>query len=467
MHPQAVQIMETALALQSAPGERFRLRERPLPKGLVHVLEVASGASTAVAEAAIALGTTDAAVVDAARFYLEQVLFASPDANAYRILGVAENASVEEIRTHHRWLQRWLHPDRAQAGDATVFATRVNQAWAQLRVPANRDEYDRTLAGVRVAEATSAAVATATRRHWHYDGHDDMGAPSRGQRSRWLFGAALSACAVLAVLVLRHEEPDATWLAPELALAGTATEEEAPGERSSRLAQALARTPAVRQAAEAKVPRPVSVVRVAAPAPLPVVAAPAAQPTAPAPDRLVRTANPSSRQPSAADAPAPAARLPASATSPIPGRPALNAIGATRVALNAPSASPDLVVPAPSPTEEVAPAEARLLIERMHQAEVRVAQLAAYLVAQPDAAPLWNDVQTQSAADRVRDRIAGGRGARLELATPSWQLRPGTATYSADYRCRTCRLQKGRLDVDLVWRAGFWLVRGVYTAPTT
>lgn len=106
-----------------------------------------------------------------------------------------------------------------------------------------------------------------------------------------------------------------------------------------------------------------------------------------------------------------------------------------------------------------------MLLERMHKAEQRVAQLTAYLAAQPDAAPLWNDVQTQTAAERVRDRIAGSHGARLQLTEPNWQLQPETATFSAGYRCTGCRVRQGRLDVKLVWRAGFWLVRGVDMAP--
>ena len=160
----AAQILETALALQRAPGERFRLRERPLPDGLVHVLEVASGSSQALASAAAELGEPEPDLLDAARFYLEQVLFAAPDATAYRVLGVPQDASPELIRIHHRWLQRWLHPDRAQAGDASVYATRVNQAWATLRTPESRHQYDVQLAEARLAGAAAPLPAATVRR---------------------------------------------------------------------------------------------------------------------------------------------------------------------------------------------------------------------------------------------------------------------------------------------------------------
>src|SRR5690606_26352766 len=88
----AAQILETALALHRAPGERFRLRERPLPRGLVHVMEIAAASPQALAEAARELGEDEDTLLEAARFYLEQVLFAAPDADAYRILGVAPEA---------------------------------------------------------------------------------------------------------------------------------------------------------------------------------------------------------------------------------------------------------------------------------------------------------------------------------------------------------------------------------------
>src|SRR5690606_41473420 len=89
------QILETALALQRAPGERFRLRERPLPDGIVHVLEIASGSPQALAGAAAETGHGEQELLEAVRFYLEQVLFAAEDADAYRVLGLAPDAPQE------------------------------------------------------------------------------------------------------------------------------------------------------------------------------------------------------------------------------------------------------------------------------------------------------------------------------------------------------------------------------------
>src|SRR5690606_16616665 len=85
-------------------------------------------------------------------------------------------------------------------GDAAVFATRVNQAWSQLRAPEARADYD-----ARLATGEPDVVAPATEppaRRWH----DDAPAPPVGRRSRWLAGTALAACAVLVFLVYRNEQ---------------------------------------------------------------------------------------------------------------------------------------------------------------------------------------------------------------------------------------------------------------------
>jgi hypothetical protein len=47
-------------------------------------------------------------------------------------------------------------------------------------------------------------------------------------------------------------------------------------------------------------------------------------------------------------------------------------------------------------------------------------------------------------------------------------LRPDSANFDADYRCRpvaqgSC---EGRFAVELVWREGLWMIRGVTLAPS-
>src|SRR5690606_6538382 len=181
---------------------------------------------------------------------------AAPDADAYRILGVAPDANTDLIRTHHRWLQRWLHPDRAQAGDSAVYATRVNQAWATLRTPESRHQYDVRLAEARLAGA-SAPLPAATVRHWE---HNELAPNGAGGRARYLVAAALTACIVLAVLVVRHEQGPQPWVPdePDTRTATTASPATPPDDieaASHALAAAIA--PPVQPPVEPPAPAPV------------------------------------------------------------------------------------------------------------------------------------------------------------------------------------------------------------------
>jgi hypothetical protein len=89
---------------------------------------------------------------EAAAFFIEQVLL-HPEADSYRVLGAGGKASNEELRRNMALLLRWLHPDRSSEGMRTVFASRVTNAWNNLKTPERRAAYDRAN---RIAHSTSA-----------------------------------------------------------------------------------------------------------------------------------------------------------------------------------------------------------------------------------------------------------------------------------------------------------------------
>src|SRR5690606_22492284 len=123
------------------------------------LLRLAGGDADLAERGARASGETPEVVSEAAAFFLQQVLFA-PDADSYRVLGVAPEAPTELIKRHYRLLVRWLHPDR-HAGDAweSLYADRVNRAWQNLRHPDKRAEYDRQRAAQAwETEADDAAL---------------------------------------------------------------------------------------------------------------------------------------------------------------------------------------------------------------------------------------------------------------------------------------------------------------------
>lgn len=438
MRSLATDILETALALHRAPGERFRLRERPLPPGTLQLIEIATGAPQALRTAAEELSEPEEAVLDASRFYLEQMLFADPNADAYRVLGVAPDTPTEEIRRHHRLLQRWLHPDRAQAGDAAVFATRVNQAWSQLRTPESRQAYDARLATAIVpgpVEATDSPV-----RLWQGDAPD----PSVGRRSRWLFATALAACGVLVVLMYRQTqnvEPSHARLGTPIAEHGSALQDggmevDVDVGAAEAATAATAEHGSALQAALAKALEPAIDV-LPDPEPVELPPPPAPQPHPPSPPPPVEPSH---------------ARLIAVAESAVAEHgSALQGVEETRVAASA----------APTVKVSVSDNGAGLLAQRMQMAERRLGQVTAYLASSPDAAPLWNDASIAEQAAQLRQRFNRRNGCP-EFDGEVWRLHRDNAHASAAWRCRS---ERGRLDVELVWREGMWLVRGIDLAP--
>ncbi|MBS7458540.1 J domain-containing protein [Coralloluteibacterium stylophorae] len=128
--------MEVALALYRRPTLVPLARAQALPAGVEELLAIASGAARASATAAD--GVPPDQLRDAAKFFIQQILFA-PGGDAWRTLGVEAGAAFARVRSNYLALMRWLHPDRHQPGawDA-VYVARVNAAWNQLRQQARR-----------------------------------------------------------------------------------------------------------------------------------------------------------------------------------------------------------------------------------------------------------------------------------------------------------------------------------------
>jgi hypothetical protein len=207
--------LEVALALHQAPIQRFAVRDRPLPKNIGIAIQIASATQPQLEEAAAKFSETEETILAAVRFYLQQVLF-EPGTDAYRIFGLADNASAQQIRQHHVWLQRWLHPDRRGENWEAALATKVNWAWQQLRNEASREEYERT----RKHDSARAHQAAEPA------GDEQMqvpvwnAAPVKPARRylRWLaMGVALVSCMVLFYLAATRQDrvdPNALALQP-------------------------------------------------------------------------------------------------------------------------------------------------------------------------------------------------------------------------------------------------------------
>jgi curved DNA-binding protein CbpA len=130
-----------ALALHRAPrGDRPRPSDR-LPQGMLQLIRIAAGEEMAVLQAQAASGEEPDALREAARFYIQQVMFAA-ESDSYRLLGVNPDVEDELMREHYRWLVRWLHPDRNPDQWEAFYADRVNRAWQDVRTLDRRAKFD-------------------------------------------------------------------------------------------------------------------------------------------------------------------------------------------------------------------------------------------------------------------------------------------------------------------------------------
>ena len=182
--------LELALALHQAPIRRFSLRDRPLPENIDEVLQLASAMQPQLQAAAARVSESEETIVEAVRFYLQQILF-EPGTDAYRIFGVEPDADFKQVRQHHIWLQRWLHPDRRGEHWEAALATKVNWAWQRLHNESSREKYDHSRQQFVVQDALDpATMAPVQVRAW-------SAAPSRPSRDwlrRMVVGSLLALC---------------------------------------------------------------------------------------------------------------------------------------------------------------------------------------------------------------------------------------------------------------------------------
>jgi hypothetical protein len=124
-------VIELALDLSRMPALARSPGLPPIPSDIIELMRIAAASPEACEAAAAKTGEPTTTVIEAARFYLQHVLF-RPEADCYRILGLEPNASRATARSHMRWLLQWLHPDRNHNGWDAIYAERVLKAWGEV-----------------------------------------------------------------------------------------------------------------------------------------------------------------------------------------------------------------------------------------------------------------------------------------------------------------------------------------------
>jgi hypothetical protein len=125
------QAIDIALDMVSRPLLIREVQRAPLPPGVGEVIRLATGSETELEEAARGRGRDATALRQAAILFLQQALF-YPGADSYRVLGLTNGATVEQIHDHRRLLLKWLHPDRNPSSWEQKLFQRVTAAAADL-----------------------------------------------------------------------------------------------------------------------------------------------------------------------------------------------------------------------------------------------------------------------------------------------------------------------------------------------
>jgi hypothetical protein len=124
-------VIELALDLARMPALARSPVFSPIPPNIIELMRIAAASPEACEVAAAKTGEPAPVVIEAARFYLQHILF-RPEADCYRILGIEPNDSRATARSHMRWLLQWLHPDRNHDAWDAVYAERVLKAWREV-----------------------------------------------------------------------------------------------------------------------------------------------------------------------------------------------------------------------------------------------------------------------------------------------------------------------------------------------
>lgn len=483
-------VLDLILGLQRTPALRFQLRDQPLPADLDVILRLAAQSQPLLEDAAARCGTGTASLLEAARFYVLQVLL-EPGTDAYRVLGATAATPQARLREHHQWLQRWLHPDRVSDETGAAFAARVNWAWQQLRNERQRARYDAATGAPAPAtpdQARELVPAPAAPLRW-----TTVPVAHSAQPGRWWRRAALAglfgSCAVLFVLAMNREgtpiagapEPSA----PTLAAAPMAA-------RPEQVAQAHAPAQTPRSAHAMPKPRPAAMPpavarhaitaagrgteksagathrftspEIAGTGAAPEQSASASVPTRAhgqlAPARLpvppVLRAAIIVDQPSAKVALAPP--QPAAAPIPVPTTIA--------VATPPPTSAPD----AAAPPQAATPAPA-VLLHRVELAREQVRTLVAYLRGNDRDGPAGTAAPAPYSAAGQRAALRARRGLPLAdsfaLDDPAWRLGGDSIAMDADYRVQRDQtvVERGRFSVRMVWHGHAWQVTHLQLEP--
>ena len=122
-----------ALAAYLQPTLLRSLSGLTRPADTLTIIRVAAGDQQLIEQYVATYCVLEAKLKDACVLFLRTVI-ASAGEDCYRTLLLPTGASASEVKTHSRWLLKWLHPDLNKSAWESVLFLRVRQAEKYLEM---------------------------------------------------------------------------------------------------------------------------------------------------------------------------------------------------------------------------------------------------------------------------------------------------------------------------------------------
>lgn len=147
--------VEDAVNVYKQPARLHGLAYDQLPPDILNVIKIAACDSETTKFYAESSKIDELKLREAAEFYLHQI-FLKAGKSRHLMLALPLAANLEAVRAHRRWLQKWLHPDRAGSKWRSAYFNQVAIAAASLEADITKSVHGDGL--VNVASHKSAIV---------------------------------------------------------------------------------------------------------------------------------------------------------------------------------------------------------------------------------------------------------------------------------------------------------------------
>jgi hypothetical protein len=126
--------VQDALKAYRQPSRLRLWRHQDLPQDFLVLIKICAGDSETTATWAKQFDLSETELQSAAVFIVNHVISRAGTDN-FRLLGLPQGATAEDIRIHKRWLLKWLHPDRNHSTWESALFRKVTDAAKRIETP--------------------------------------------------------------------------------------------------------------------------------------------------------------------------------------------------------------------------------------------------------------------------------------------------------------------------------------------